>query len=694
MASGTATQPNGQSLPDSIPKASPGHHQYACTRCRARRVKCDKIIPACAHCIGIGVPCVYSARRPRQAQKSHREAAPQRPLVSSELQFCTDEPQNNISLDPRTGGIRSTAADILGDDGDDDAVIPGELTCSIYQERVDPNSRGRLLVASQKSRYINSDKADQIADLEAILVAEKIPSEETTSSSATGPSTTFENGLLFGGGHPKRHLKAYHPPPAIMQSLWGYYTRNVDVLIKILYKPSVQVLIESAAKDLKGLGASAEALLFAIWFSTVKTMSNEECLKIHKEERRVVLVKYRYALEQALVQCGWMMTQDIVVLQALMLLMVCAPLKQARSTWTMSGIAMGIAQSIGLHSDSSVFSLDVVATETRRRVWWSLCQLDNRVSEDAGLESHMPLVVDTKLPFHINDADLRMDGLVSRAEFTEMTISLLKIEFAQFSLKVKRSKLGISAMSIDELERVAQDLILRFEETYLSYLDQSSRLHRLCYLGGRLIIAKLQKMSYDVSRSNASARDAGNLDEPLLYYNADVVKIASQLPDDLRQFGWFFRCKYTQWHAMAYLLKQLNTHIHAQSPAVDRAWQVLDSIFEEAYTEDQDPMMEESRRSSLWAPLQRLYKRVSAMRMQALQAVSADGTEVYSTTPVDSMVPTPPNGTLLGDPVLGFGKDFGDSMDWDQLDAWVHDFQQDVSYEQGYYDPNGALSWF
>ena len=51
-------------------------------------------------------------------------------------------------------------------------------------------------------------------------------------------------------------------------------------------------------------------------------MSAEECLRLHGEERGVLLHKYRYALDQALAQAGWMTTQDIVVLQAITLLIV------------------------------------------------------------------------------------------------------------------------------------------------------------------------------------------------------------------------------------------------------------------------------------------------------------------------------------------------------------------------------------
>lgn len=85
----------------------------------------------------------------------------------------------------------------------------------------------------------------------------------------------------------------------------------------------------------------------------------------------------------------------------------CAPSKNARLTWMISGTSLSLAQAMGLHSDSASFCLGPIETEVRRRVWWSLCQLDNRISDDCGLEIHVPVLsMDTKLPLHVDDADL------------------------------------------------------------------------------------------------------------------------------------------------------------------------------------------------------------------------------------------------------------------------------------------------
>lgn len=122
----------------------------------------------------------------------------------------------------------------------------------------------------------------------------------------------------------KRSLRSYHPPAKIISLLWKYYVDNVDILVKVLHKPTAEALVMSCLKDPKTIDAPTEAFVFAIYFSTVTIMSPEECLRQHEEQRSVLLLRYRYAVEQALAQAGLLTTQEVVILQAVILLIVCS----------------------------------------------------------------------------------------------------------------------------------------------------------------------------------------------------------------------------------------------------------------------------------------------------------------------------------------------------------------------------------
>lgn len=159
-----------------------------------------------------------------------------------------------------------------------------------------------------------------MANLVSVLASQPNANNGAATSlhtSASGQHIDVNSSPLLGTGHTNADLCGFHPSPEHMLLMWEYYTRNVDMMLKVIYKPTVQALIETASNGLAGLAAGPQALLFAVWFAVVSTLNENECLTILQVTRRVAIHRYRFALEQSLVQAGWMMTQDIAVLQAL-----------------------------------------------------------------------------------------------------------------------------------------------------------------------------------------------------------------------------------------------------------------------------------------------------------------------------------------------------------------------------------------
>lgn len=127
-------------------------HQYACVRCRFRKIKCDKVTAGCAKCIGDGAQCTYSARRPRKSQKAYQESTIGKPLL----------PAKRGADEMRAGCISRLSHETSDDDYE--ALIPQELSGPSFEARFDSKQlyQGRLFRAQGKSRYINSDKANQV----------------------------------------------------------------------------------------------------------------------------------------------------------------------------------------------------------------------------------------------------------------------------------------------------------------------------------------------------------------------------------------------------------------------------------------------------------------------------------------------------------------------------------------------------
>jgi hypothetical protein len=98
--------------------------------------------------------------------------------------------------------------------------------------------------------------------------------------------------------------------------------------------------------------------------------------------------------------------------------------------WVSCGIAIRLAQSIGLHRDGSTVGLPVLATEVRRRVYWEIKMLDIGCAEDCGFLPTHVFGADTKIPINCNYADLHPGDTIpppEREGFTDMTYAMIRV---------------------------------------------------------------------------------------------------------------------------------------------------------------------------------------------------------------------------------------------------------------------------
>ncbi|KAH0361760.1 hypothetical protein KCU65_g8501, partial [Aureobasidium melanogenum] len=336
---------------------------------------------------------------------------------------------------------------------------------------------------------------------------------------------------------------------------------------------------------------------------------------------------------------------------------------------------------MGLHRNGTCFSLSATETEVRRRTWWTLCQLDNRISLDCGLEQHIPLTTDTNLPLHINDCDLEISSstktLVPRTSFTEMSVSLIKIEMAKTSLTIKRRLCATPPLTDEKVEDLLNQQIARYESLYIPCLATSDPLQRLCQLGTRLIITKLYRTLYNIREDSEAQFHAPDdaADDQSIAHAADILEIAYQLPDRNDRFGWFFGCKYTQWHTMAWLLMALCKR--PRSPSADRAWAVLDNVTVDMSKKLKADKAPDAARRVFSNTLLTLLDRARGIKDASVTTPSPSESNTlsvvdsgYESGSLMSLNPedfwTCQDG-LLGDPFIGFGMDFGLEMNWEDM---------------------------
>ena len=271
----------------------------------------------------------------------------------------------------------------------------------------------------------------QIAEMKDIL---DDPSEEEYEhpSPETDPGSTINHqAFVFGYSSTMTSLRILHPPAKMIMKYWEFYVQNVDPLVKILHVPTTEKLLEEAVENIDHVPKATEAMMFAVYFSAVISLTAEECKNLLQQDREIALKRYRFGVEQALAKTDFLGTQELVVLQAFTLFLICVRrYDDTRFVWSLTGVAIRSATSLGIHRDGSQFGLNPFETELRRRLWWQICTLDSRASEDQGTEpSIVDAAFDSKIPRNINDTDIwpgMKEPPEDRVGFTDMSFVLVR----------------------------------------------------------------------------------------------------------------------------------------------------------------------------------------------------------------------------------------------------------------------------
>jgi hypothetical protein len=232
-----------------------------------------------------------------------------------------------------------------------------------------------------------------VEDLKAILIE---PSDDEAESHDS-PATTFSSqhqGFIFGYSSTNVDMHTLHPPAPVALKFWEIYKENVDPLVKVLHIPSFEPTLLDAITHTEKVPRGLESMMFAIYYGAVTSMTPEECQRLSGEERSALLNKYRFGLEQALARANFLFCDETIILQALVIFLILLRRNDdARKIWTLTGLAVRIAQTLGIHRDGSHFNLPPFEIEMRRRLWWQVLILDARSSEDHGCD---PTVVEAQ----------------------------------------------------------------------------------------------------------------------------------------------------------------------------------------------------------------------------------------------------------------------------------------------------------
>ena len=191
------------------------------------------------------------------------------------------------------------------------------------------------------------------------------------------------------------------------------------------------------------------------------SLSDDQCKRRLSEPRESLLSHYTLATKRALSRANFMGTSNIVVLQALVLhIFSIRNTEEPRTVWTLTGVAIRIAEGMDLHRDGASFGVSPFEAEIRARIWWQLKMQDFRATELIGLAKFRVFNLDDSMckpPANINDNEL-YPGMLSPATSslkpTDMTFVILKIELASFARRGE-AKLRQREKDTDHLDDMA-----------------------------------------------------------------------------------------------------------------------------------------------------------------------------------------------------------------------------------------------
>jgi hypothetical protein len=386
---------------------------------------------------------------------------------------------------------------------------------------------GRLVVDQGRSRYINNSfwasLNHEVEDLKSILVDASDEDDDAHDSPESIEASQHQS-FIFGYSSSNVDMHSLHPPSHVAQELWRTYKENVDPLVKVLHMPSFEPVILDAFTHPEKVPRGIECFMFTIYYGAITSLSEEECVTQFGESRTSLLRTYRFGLEQGLARANFLYCDETIVLQALVVFLILLRRNDdARKIWTLTGMAVRIAQSLGIHRDGTHFNLLPFEVEMRRRLWWQVCILDARSSEDHGCD---PTIVetqfDTKMPLNVNDTDLdpKMQHFpVERIGFTDMTFSLIRFEVTNIFRRLLYVPTNPSPctelfanLTIADKEKWISDCHQRLEDKYLKNSDMSIPLYWVTATIARLVMSKMWLMIYHPHQR----RDGGKSSSPSL----------------------------------------------------------------------------------------------------------------------------------------------------------------------------------
>lgn len=314
-------------------------HALSCSSCRQRKVKCSKTYP-CPNCVRSGLACLFPTRKKDRRPRTNRNHELLNRLAKLEAIVGQVDP-DAVSASPAHPPVDASPPPDAAEGADkhvaQSVMSPAQRVADA--ELRNPQKRCPTSQPVSKddpaAKYVSGEFWANLArEVEGIKATLEQPSDEEDDDDGEfgGPSPGSQYQSSHGSlnysigppavlGNASAVAGLSHPPPPRMKTMCAIYFRNVDPLMKILHKPTVEKVFDSYIMNPAdhSLGRTTEALLFAMYFGAVTSMQPDSCMRQLGEDRRLLSVQYKQAVEHALARADYLNSTSLETLQAFMI---------------------------------------------------------------------------------------------------------------------------------------------------------------------------------------------------------------------------------------------------------------------------------------------------------------------------------------------------------------------------------------
>lgn len=551
--------------------------RFNCQACARKKIKCDRAIPVCSGCRKAKLECIYQAPLKPRRKRKHREDVHE--LLARYERILED----NGLLQAATGQPSPQL-------GTEDTPRETQKAPSSSSSREVQITGGKLV---GKSRYVDNVLLLDAGEGDLRDLSDSEDDGTSSDGNVAGNSTPAGLSLLMGdtvsasmlGMH--RNLAEFHPHHNQAMKLWEAYLKNVEPICRMVHVPTAMAMVTTVSNEPTSANKSDECLLFAIYYFAVFSMTDAECMLDFGTARDTLLTRYQTAVCHALVNASWLKSTSLTVVQAYILFLI--PLRtqvDLDTFWILTGIAVRLAQRIGLHRDGESLGLPPFEVQMRRRIFWQLLPLDGYAGQVCGTGiSIAPDSWDTKRPLNVND-DQIYPGMTERPQelkgASEMIFCLTRMELSNLyirtGVKMKDSGPTIQFRDAAEVTSLIDEVEERIESKYLRYCD---------------ILNPLHVLTMGVARSAINAMRVRNQMPPLLQNTMDDSKrrelcdLAQKVLDtdgaiyqnpQLTRFQWRNKGFFI-WDALLCILLSLAKREFLSDTELDAVWGKVANVY-------------------------------------------------------------------------------------------------------------------